>query len=150
MLFPFICSRRAPDLCVEYFGVFILNNPVDITNLPTSESHYRVLRTLADHDGIDLLVIQFSVNNSGWPYADSNLSNWPESLTEAVIRVKNETDKPVAMIVHAVLSEWDAQKSLKLQQRCYEAGLPVFRSIASAATAIDRLVRYYERRREAR
>jgi len=124
---------------------FMLNNPVDVTNLATTEAHHAVLKALATYEGIDLLVGQFSVNNAGWPYADSNFSTWPEFFIEALIKARSETNKPVAMIIHGVLSNWDMQKALKLQQQCCEAGLPVFHSPARAARAIDRFLRYHER-----
>jgi len=125
---------------------FILNNPLDLTNLASSEGDYKVLKRLADYDGLDLLVGQFSVNNSGWPYADFGFSVWPDFFTDAVIKIHSETDKPIAVIIHAVLSSWDLQRALDLQQKCCEAGLPVFRSVPSAARAIDRFWRYHERR----
>ena len=124
---------------------FMLNNPVDLTNLMTSEGQYKVIKRLAAYEGVDLLVGQLSVNNSAWPYADSGYSMWPDFLTDAVIKVHSETDKPVAMIIHAVLSGWDLQRALGLQQKCCEAGLPVFRSVPSAAKAIARFWRYHER-----
>ena len=124
---------------------FMLNNPVDVTNLATTEAHHVVLKALATYEGIDLLVGQFSVNNAGWPYADSNFSTWPEFFIEALIEAHRETDKTVAMIIHGVPASWDMQKALKLQQQCCEAGLPVFRSPAGAARAIDRFLRYHER-----
>ncbi|MBM4462347.1 MAG: hypothetical protein FJ012_03285 [Chloroflexi bacterium] len=127
---------------------FMLNNPVDVTNLATTEAHHVVMKALATYAGIDLLVGQFSVNNAGWPYADSNFSTWPEFFIEALIKAHRETNKPVAMIIHGVLSRWDMQKALKLQQQCYEAGLPVFHSPARAARAIARFLRYHERSNE--
>jgi acyl-CoA synthetase (NDP forming) len=137
-------SHQAKKLVNSDAG-FMLNNPVDVTNLATTEAHHFALKTLATYAGIDLLVGQFSVNNAGWPYADSNFSTWPEFFIEALVKTHHETNKPAAMIIHGVLSRWDLQKALKLQQQCYEAGLPVFHSPARAARAIDRFLRYHER-----
>jgi len=126
---------------------FILNNPFDLTTLNTSEGHYRVVKRLAAHEGFDLLVGQVSINNSGWPHKDFGLSVWPDFFTDAAIRVSRETGKPVAVIIHSVLSNWDSDRAVTLQQKCCEAGLPVFRSIPSAAKAMNRFLRYHERRR---
>jgi len=125
---------------------FILNNPFDLTTLNTGEGHYRVLKRLAAYEGFDMLVGQVSVNNSGWPRTSFGLSVWPDFFTDAAIRVHRETDKPVAVIIHSVLSDWDSQRSTTLQQKCCEAGLPVFRSIKSAAKAMNQFLRYHERR----
>jgi acyl-CoA synthetase (NDP forming) len=126
---------------------FILNNPFDLTTLNTSEGHYRVVKRLAAYEGFDLLVGQVSINNSGWPHKDFGLSVWPDFFTDAAIRVSRETGKPVAVIIHSVLSNWDSDRAVTLEQKCCEAGLPVFRSIPSAAKAMNRFLRYHERRR---
>jgi acyl-CoA synthetase (NDP forming) len=126
---------------------FILNNPFDLTTLNTGEGHYRVLERLAAYEGFDMLVGQVSVNNSGWPRTSFGLSVWPDFFTDAAIKVHRETDKPVAVIIHSVLSDWDSQRATTLQQKCCEAGLPVFRSIKSAAKAMNQFVGYHERRR---
>jgi len=124
---------------------FILNNPFDLTTLNAGEGHYRVLKRLAAYEGFDMLIGQASTNNSGWPHKSFGLSVWPDYFTDAAIRVHRETDKPVAVIIHSVLSNWDLQRAVALQQKCCEAGLPVFRSIGSAAKAMDQFLRYHER-----
>jgi acyl-CoA synthetase (NDP forming) len=125
---------------------FILNNPFDITTLNSSEGHHRVLKKLAAYEGFDALVGQVSINNSGWPHKDFGLSVWPDFFTDAAIRVHRETDKPVAVVIHSVLTNWDSERAVALQQKCCEAGLPVFRSIPSAAKAMGRFMQYIERR----
>jgi len=126
---------------------FILNNPFDITTLNSPEGHCRVVRALAAYDGFDMLVGQVSINNSGWPHKDFGLSVWTDFFTDAAISVHRETDKPVALVMHSVLTNWDSERVVALQQKCCEAGLPVFRSIPTAARAMDRFLRYHERRR---
>jgi acyl-CoA synthetase (NDP forming) len=125
---------------------FMLNNPLDVTNLYDREGQSMLLRRLADYEGLDLLVTHFSVNNSGWPYQASGYSGWTDFFTDAVIRVHRETDKPMAIVIHAVLTSWDLQRALELRQKCWEAGVPVFRTIPSAARAMGRFMRYHERR----
>ena len=125
---------------------FILNNPFDLTTLNSADGHYRVLKKLATHEGFDLMVGQVSINNSGWPHKDFGLSVWPDYFTDAAIRVHRETGKPVAVIIHSVLTNWDSDRAVTLQRKCCDAGLPVFRSIPSAARAMNRFLRYHERR----
>jgi len=125
---------------------FILSNPFDLTNLHSAEGQHRVFKRLTDCGEFDFLTAQISVNNCGWPHPDFGYSDWPDFLSDAAIRVQHETDIPVAVIIFGVLSEWDSQKALGLQQKCCEAGVPVFRSLASAAKAMDRFLRYHERR----
>jgi acyl-CoA synthetase (NDP forming) len=125
---------------------FILNNPFDLTTLNSAEGHYRVLKKMATYEGFDLLVGQVSINNSGWPHKDFGLSVWPDYFTDAAIRVHRETGKPVAVIIHSVLSNWDSDRAVTLQRKCCDAGLPVFRSIPSAARAMNQFLRYHESR----
>ncbi|MCX6000614.1 MAG: hypothetical protein NTU41_13805, partial [Chloroflexi bacterium] len=128
---------------------FILNNPFDLTTLHSAEGHYAVLRRLAAYEGFDVLVGQVSINNSGWPHRDFGLSVWPDSFTDAAIRVHRETDKPVAVVIHSVLSNWDSERAVALEQKCWQAGLPVFSSVPGAAKAMDQFLRYHERRQAA-
>ncbi len=125
---------------------FILNNPFDLTTLNSAEGHYRMVKKLATHGGFDLMVGHVSINNSGWPHKDFGLSVWPDYFTDAAISVRRETGKPIAVIIHSVLSNWDSDRAVTLQQKCWQAGLPVFRSIPSAARALNRFLRYHERR----
>jgi len=124
----------------------ILNNPMDLTTLASGEGHYSVLRRLATYKGLDLLVTQFSVNNSEWPYVGASFNIWPDIFTEATIKVHSEVGKPTAVVIYGILSIRDLQRALELQQRYCEAGLPVYHSVASAAKAINRFLRYHEKR----
>lgn len=124
---------------------FLLDNPVDMTNLPTADGHYAIMRTLAQQRDIDLLVGQFSVNNSAWPFAGSDLSGWTGFFTDSLLKVRAETGKPAAVVIHAVLSSWDMQRALELQAKCCAQGLAVFRAPAAAAQAIRRVMDYREK-----
>jgi len=124
----------------------ILNNPFDITNIASGEGHYAILKRLADYKGFDLLVTHLSINNSEWPYVGASYNIWPDIFTDATIKVHHEVGKPTAVVIHGILSTRDLQRTLELQQKCCDAGLPVYHSIKSAAKAIDRFLRYHEKR----
>jgi acyl-CoA synthetase (NDP forming) len=124
----------------------ILNNPFDITNIASSEGHYGILRRLANYEGFDLLVTQFSVNNAEWPYVGASYNIWPDIFTDATIKVHHEMGKPTAVVIHGILSVRDLQRALELQQKYCEAGLPVYHSVANAAKAINRFMCYHEKR----
>ena len=124
---------------------FLLSNPIDVGTLMSCEGHYNILKALATYDGLDLLVIQLSLNNSEWPQTGSAFSIWPDLVTDAIIKFHGEVNTPMAVVLHGIVSSWDLQRVLDLQVRYYEAGLPVYRSAASAAKAIDRFLCYHER-----
>jgi hypothetical protein len=83
---------------------------------------------------------------SGWPYPGSPFGIWPDLFADAVIKIYNETGKPMAVVLHHIASNWDLQRALGLQQKYWEGGLPVYHSMAGAAKAIDRFLRYHEKR----
>ena len=124
----------------------ILRNPFDITNVGSGEGHYTIMRKLAENNLFDLLTVQVSVSNSGWPHAESPFKFWPDMFLDSLLQVRREVDKPVAVIIHSAISGTDCQRSLELQHKCSSAGLPVYTSIPSAARAMDRFLDCHERR----
>jgi hypothetical protein len=53
-------------------------------------------------------------------------------------------------VMQYLITGWDWQKGVDdLQQGCANAGVPVYHSMASAAKAVDRVLRYYEKRQTA-
>ena len=124
----------------------ILNNPLDLTPLASSEGLYKVIRRLSTYEEFDLLVAHNVISASGWPYPDSPFGIWTALFADAVIKTHNETGKPTAVVLHHIVSGWDLQRALELQQKYWEAELPVYHSIANAAEAINRFLRYHEKR----
>jgi acyl-CoA synthetase (NDP forming) len=124
----------------------ILSNPFDITNVGSGEGQYSIMRLLADNSMFDLVVAQVSVSNSGWPHARSPFRFWPDMFLDALLKVHREVSKPMAVIIHSSITDIDCQRALELQQKCSSAGLPVYTSISSAAKAMDRFLRYHEKR----
>ena len=124
----------------------ILGNPLDIPPMLSSDDAYReLLRRILGWDGIDLMLYQVPLRGVmlKLPVADllfgSQMGN--------VIQVAGESTKPVAAVIHYLSSAEGWQAASKYVRQCYEAGLPVYYSTASAVKAIDRLLRYHEKRR---
>ncbi len=124
---------------------FMMANPVDITNVITFDSHYGTLQILAGFNDVDLLVGQFSVNNSVWPASGSKYTVWIDTFTEALAKVHAETGKPSALIIHSMLTPFDLEKANTLAERASQAGLAVFHSSARAALALKRVQAYHEK-----
>jgi len=85
----------------------ILHNPLDLTPLASSEGLYKVIRRLSTYEGVDLLVAQCIISPSGWPYPGSPFGIWPDFFAEAVIKTYNEVGKPMAVVLHHIVSSWD-------------------------------------------
>lgn len=120
-----------------------LTNPVDLAAQIFSPEFRSVLSTLAEYDGIDLLVIQLSLGILLLPpsIGEATVLNF---LADSVIEVHKEASKPVALVIHALASGESWQAALDCQRKCYEAGLPVYHSTGSMAKAVDRFLLYYQ------
>ncbi|MCX6000728.1 MAG: CoA-binding protein [Chloroflexi bacterium] len=121
----------------------LLKNPFDLMNLQSFDGLYAVLRRLAANEDFDLLATHFSVE--GWPGTNPP-HVWQDLFIEALVRVRSETGKPMAVAVHGAFSGIDQGNAARSQRKCWEAGLPVYHNTASAARALGRFVRYHEKR----
>jgi acyl-CoA synthetase (NDP forming) len=124
----------------------MLRNPFDITNVPSPEGQYAIMQSLAASKRFDILVAQVSISNSGWPFVESPFRFWPDMFLDALLRVHREVDKPVAVILHSITNTGEFERLVPLREKCQAAGLPVYDSIPRAALAMDRFLRYHEKR----
>ena len=119
----------------------ILSNPVDIPHMGFGQEPFlNALAKLHAFEGIDLLVFHMPIRGVMLSAAVASVLFDPEAQT--IIKVYQGPGKPVAAVVHyeANVDGWNlAAKQVK---KFYEAGLPVYYSIASAAKAIDRYIGY--------
>jgi acyl-CoA synthetase (NDP forming) len=119
----------------------ILSNPVDIPHMGFGQEPFlTALAKLHAFEGIDLLVFHMPIRGIMLSPAVSSVLFDPESQT--IIKTHQGPGKPVAVVVHyqANVDGWNlAAKQVK---KFCEAGLPVYYSVASAAKAIDRYIRY--------
>lgn len=122
-----------------------LSNPVDLAAQIFSPGFYPVLALLANYEGIDLLIVQLSLGILILPpfIGEGTALNF---LADSVIRVHQEASKPLALVIHALASGESWQIALDCQEKCYDAGLPVYHSISTVAKAIDRFIDYYQHR----
>ena len=124
----------------------ILGNPLDFPPIASSDDVYSsVLRKILGWDGIDLLLCHVPLRGImlTLPLACAIF----DSQVRNVLKIANESIKPVAMVVHCLASAESRQAASRYVAECSEAGLPVYYSVAGAAKAIDRLLRYDDYRR---
>jgi acyl-CoA synthetase (NDP forming) len=150
---PQLAPREQQELCdqVAKFSNtdagMILRNPFDITNIPSPEGQYAVVRMLAANERFDMLVAQVSISNSGWPFGESPYTFWPDMFLGTLLRVRREVEKPVVVILHSVTNAREFERLAALREKCQAAGLPVYDSIPRAALAMRRFLRYHEKHR---
>jgi len=116
----------------------ILSNPIDLVG----EGRYEILRRLSHYDGIDLLAVQIPLGN--YIYGRPGIVHY--SSLDTILRLRSEESKPMAVVVHWLVTDENWQLALEYERRCSEAGLPVYHSITGMAKAIDRFLRYHENR----
>ena len=122
----------------------IFKNPVDMSDIhyiPQEMAH--AIRVVGNWTGIDLLILHLGVEIGPYSLLKMNVL---EALGEAFIDAAKEVGKPAALVAHAICCAQGYQRVFKLQQMCSEAGLPFYPSIQRAASAIDKVIKYYETR----
>jgi len=119
-----------------------LNNPMDLSSQFSPPIVYSTIKALADYSGIDALVFHLPLGML------PETSTFPEdsaiSLLDIVIRVRGEINKPLAVVVSNLNNSGNRRTAFDCQQKCHEAGIPVYFSTDSAAKAIDLFLRYHE------
>ena len=128
----------------------ILHNPIDLSNFAYSERFYSLIKRLLTYEGFaDISVIHIGFGQAAW-FSTSMFDAEIGFFKDAVIKLKSDTNRPLALVMQYLITGWDWQKGVDdLQQGCAEAGVPVYHSMAGAAKAIDRVLRYYEKRQTA-
>ena len=122
----------------------ILNNPMDISLEAWETGFCQVLNIVAKYDAIDLSIVQIPLGLS--PYELPVRYKLWDFLLEDVVKAHRELAKPVILVLHLPTFGEDYEWMINAQRTCYEAGIPVYHSIGSAAKAVDRFLRYHERK----
>jgi acyl-CoA synthetase (NDP forming) len=128
----------------------ILHNPIDLSNFAYSERFYALIKRLLTYEGFaDLSVIHIGFGQAAW-FSTSTFDAEIGFFKDAVIKLKGDTNRPLVLVIQYLITGWDWQKGVDdLQQGCAAAGVPVYHSMASAAKAIDQVLRHYEKRQTA-
>jgi len=119
------------------------NNPLDLSYVGR-ENLYKIAKILSAYEKIDFVIFQIPLGMVVPlpPFSKTML----DPYIETVNKLRSEINKPVAMVVHSIVAIEDWEVTFDAQRKCYEAGVPVYHSIESAAKAIDQFTRYYENR----
>lgn len=124
----------------------ILGNPVDIPPMVgTNEGYQRLLRRMLGWDGVDLLLYQLPFRGIMLKVPLAHMIFGSQMAN--VVRVAGEGIKPVAVVIHYLATGEGWREASTYVRQAWESGLPAYYSAASAARAIDRLLRYHERMR---
>ena len=116
----------------------IVRNPVDPSDLGWDPGIFsNVLKTLDNYDGVDLILA----------YARTTVNiDQMNIVIDSLIETKKHLDKPIALIAHHSEEPKSVSDAYEIQNRCHQAGIPVFPSFNRAARAMSRFIQYYERK----
>ena len=120
-----------------------INNPIDSSMMFSPEECYRTIKITAACPSIDLLILYLLLD---WPLRDSEGLNMVDAVIDSMISAGKATEKPIAIVLNSsgALPAW--QGVLQLQEKCLQAGFPVFNTVGGAALAISRFIQYQENR----
>jgi acyl-CoA synthetase (NDP forming) len=123
-----------------------VNNPVDLAGqYYNTSAAYSVVKTLADYGGVDILVFHLPLGIN--PPFPSFPKEFAIAILDNAIRVHNEIDKPMVVVIDQLTTVESWETAIACQQKCQQAGIPVYFSVSSAAKAIGRFLSYHEKRR---
>ncbi len=110
---------------------------------------YSLIKALVTYEGFaDLSVLHIGFGQASW-VPSAMLEGDIDFFNDAVIKLKRDTNRPLALVMQYLVTGWDWQKGVEdLQQGCAAAGVPVYHSMASAARAVDQVLQCDERRRK--
>lgn len=141
--FPEETRRRLSSLFKEKSGM-VLNNPVDVSAEAWQSGYYNILNILANYDGIDFVIAHLPL--ALFPYPLSSHDKAWGLLADDIVKAHQELTKPIIAVIHLPSSDKDYSWMLEAQKELYEAGIPIYHSIGSAAKAVDRFLCYHEHR----
>jgi len=151
----FAVPRLPPELTRELMSLFgstagmIFKNPIDLSMVGYSQGFHDVVKrllTYAGGDWIDFGLIHAGFGQAAW-FSSSAFNSEIDQFRDFISRIYRETDKPLALVVQFLITNWDWQKALELERSCSEAGMPVYHSMAGAARAIDQYLQYHENKK---
>lgn len=124
----------------------IFKNPIDISSVGFSPDFYDVVRralTTGEEDWIDFALLHAGFGQAAWFSAEA-FENDINRFGEFINRLHKEADKPMALVLQFLVTNWEWQKAIDVQRGCSDAGLPVYHSMPSVALALHRFMRYHE------
>ena len=117
----------------------ILTNPIELNMFP--EATYNIARHFLAYQGFDLMLANCVFGQHPWSFFDV----WFDSFCDTILKVRGETDKPVAVVLHSDLTDQERHFDA-LRRRYCDAGLPVYYSMSNACRAVDQFLRFHQKR----
>ena len=140
-LLPPEISQRLKDTNVTDAGK-MFNNPVDMYSHGSSPLIQNTIKTIANSNQVDLLMMHLSFDHFPLPEVRD-----VQQYAEAIISLGKEINRRTAVVLHAIALPQSKQIASEIQIALTEAGFPVYPSVSRAANAIAKFVQYYHRQK---
>ncbi|MBM3118728.1 MAG: hypothetical protein FJ006_04115 [Chloroflexi bacterium] len=122
-----------------------LSNPVDLAAQFYTPAVYSVAKAMADYDGVDMLIFHLPLGIN--PPFPSFPKEFAIAILNNAVRAYSDNGKPMAVVIDQFTTSESWETAIACQQKCQQAAIPVYFSAHSAARALDRFLRYHERKR---
>ena len=119
-------------------------NPVEPDSALNAWPHFyeQGLKAIDEDAGIDFILTHLGVDVYGG--AGDRLSQSLDQAVDILIKLSGQLSKPLVMVLYAGGRAETINLVLDAQQKCLEAGLPVYPNVPSAARAMSRFIGYHE------
>jgi len=122
----------------------LIANPMDGSVMAGGETMTRTFQLGAQWDGVDLLI---GNSSAIWMLDHPDGAAQHEFSLGFLISLSKETQKPMVIFVNSgdTTIPWRAEEVLKAQEKCTEAGIPVYPNIRRASRALVHFTSYFRR-----
>ena len=118
----------------------IFQNPIDTQSFMLGPEQFsKTILTVANWHEIDMMILHIGHDVVMTEFGMT------KQFVETVVSIAKNIDKSTAIVLDYINSIKGWEAVFDEQQRCWEAGLPVFRSMTGAASAIDMFLQYHEK-----
>jgi acyl-CoA synthetase (NDP forming) len=123
----------------------LISNPMDASVMGGIETMVRCFQMGAQWDGVDLLI---GNSSAIWLLDYPKGAERHELNLQFLINLAREAQKPMVIFINSgdPTTPWRVEAVLKAQQRCRDAGIPVYPNIRRAARALAHFTTYHRRR----
>jgi len=123
----------------------LINNPLDSSVTASLDETARSIELIGRDKRVDFLIFDAG---SEWILDRPQGTDIIKAIVDICLNLHHSVGKPMAVIIRSAdcPEDWRWQASVEAQERCIDAGLPVFPTTLRAVRAISRLIRYYEQR----
>ena len=123
----------------------LISNPMDGSVMGGIETMVRCFQMGSQWDSIDLLI---GNSSAIWLLDHKDNAKQHELSIQFLIELSRESQKPMVIYINAgdTTTPWRVEARLMAQERCREAGIPVYPNIQRAARALANFTSYHRRR----